>query len=168
MDALLVMFGEGSDLSPFQMSARAILFFFVTLVFIRLSGRRSFGQHKPFDACVTVLLGAVLSRAVVGASPMVATTVACACVVLLHRLVAYLAALSPHVDRIVNGDIRVLASRGRIDAVELRRGLVTLPEVQHAIRMRTRTDALAARYTVILERNGDITVVDLTEEGNAK
>jgi len=101
---------------------------------------------------------------------MAATAVACACIVLLHRLAAYAATLSPYIDRILNGEIRILASRGRIDADELRRGLVTLPEVQHAIRMRTRTDALAARYTVVLERNGDITVVDvdLTEEGNAK
>jgi len=158
------VFGDGSDLSPWQMAARGVLFFFITLIFIRLSGRRSFGQHKPFDACVTVLLGAVLSRAVVGASPMVATTLTCACIVLLHRLLAYLSTLNPRIDRLINGSVRVLVIKGFVDPSALRKGLVTLPEVQHAIRMHTNVDSLQAGYTVFLERNGDITVVDPAKE----
>ncbi|WP_353506635.1 hypothetical protein [Variovorax flavidus] len=66
-------FGEGSDLETWQMAAQAVVTFFIALLLIRASGRRSFRQHTPFDACVTVPLGAALSRAVVGASPFWAT-----------------------------------------------------------------------------------------------
>jgi uncharacterized membrane protein YcaP (DUF421 family) len=68
MEILATIFGVGSELEPGQMAARAVVMFFVTLVLIRLSGRRSFGQRTAFDACTTVLLGAVLSRGLVGVS----------------------------------------------------------------------------------------------------
>ena len=69
MDLIATIFGEGSELTNWQMAARAVVIFFTTLLLIRVSGRRSFGQRTPFDAATTVLLGAVLSRGVVGASP---------------------------------------------------------------------------------------------------
>jgi uncharacterized membrane protein YcaP (DUF421 family) len=159
-ETLSAIFGQGADLSASQMAARAVILFFVTLFFIRVSGRRSFGQHKPFDACVTVLLGAMLSRAVVGTSPIMATIVACACIVVLHRIVAYLCTVSASVDRLVNGKIRVLVLHGNVDVKALRKGLVTWPEIQQALRASARTDSLSSRYTVVLERNGDITVID--------
>jgi uncharacterized membrane protein YcaP (DUF421 family) len=88
MDFLEILFGSDSNLNPLQMSLRAVAVFVMALAMIRASGRRSFGQHRPFDACTTVLLGAVLSRAVVGASPFWATMAAGGSLVLLHRAVA--------------------------------------------------------------------------------
>src|SRR5262252_4067159 len=82
------LFGSGSELNTLQMGLRAVAVFVLALAMIRVAGRSSFGQHRPFDACTTVLLGAVLSRAVVGASPFWATMVAGAAIVALHRAVA--------------------------------------------------------------------------------
>jgi hypothetical protein len=76
MKWIVWLFGQGSELEIWQMMARAVAIFFIALLLIRASGRRFFGQHAPFDACVTVLLGAVLSRAVAGASPFWATVAA--------------------------------------------------------------------------------------------
>ena len=70
-DLMKLTFGEGTDLQSWQMTKRGVVVFGIAFGLIRASGRRSFGQHSPSDACVTVLLGAVLSRAVVGASPFV-------------------------------------------------------------------------------------------------
>ena len=54
---------------------------------IRIAGRRSFGQKTPFDACTTVLLRAILSRAVVGASPFWSAVGATMALVVMHRAV---------------------------------------------------------------------------------
>lgn len=85
-DFIDVLFGNGDQLSALQMALRAAVASVLTLAMIRVAGRRSLGQQRPFDACISVLLGLVLSRAVVGASPFWPTMAAGAALVLLHRL----------------------------------------------------------------------------------
>jgi uncharacterized membrane protein YcaP (DUF421 family) len=163
MDAAMIsIFGSGADLSALQMGCRAGVLFFVTLALIRLSGRRSFGQHTSFDACVTVLLGAVMSRAVVGASPLGPTICACITLVALHRGVAMIAGMSPAFDMLVNGSHRVLAYRGQFDRAQMRKALIAEPEVAAALRMRAQTEAMDDEFKIVLERNGNISVVRST------
>lgn len=50
-----MLFGEGDQLDVLQMSMRSGVVFALALAMIRISGRRSFGQRRPFDACATVL-----------------------------------------------------------------------------------------------------------------
>ncbi len=58
MDELAsTLFGQGDDLDVLQMALRGAAVFLLTLAMIRVSGRRSVGQHRAFDACTTVLLG---------------------------------------------------------------------------------------------------------------
>src|SRR6185503_4368379 len=60
------LFGSGTDLTIAQMAFRGAAVFVLTLLLLRVSGRRSFGQHRAFDTCTLVLLGSILSRAVDG------------------------------------------------------------------------------------------------------
>src|SRR4051794_11603321 len=113
MDALLWLFGEGQDLTSWQMAARGVAMFFVALVLIRVSGRRSFGQGNAFDAVLTVMLGAILSRAVVGVSPFWPTVCGGTALAVIHRLVGIVSCLSPTFDRWVSGDLRELIRDGR-------------------------------------------------------
>ncbi|SAK73860.1 hypothetical protein AWB80_04181 [Caballeronia pedi] len=99
MSLLLTIFGEGRDLDPLQMSARAVAVFFSGLVFIRIAGRRSFGQRSPFDYVVAILLGATLSRVIVGASPAIPTVAASFVIVLVHRIVAWACVFSPKLEK---------------------------------------------------------------------
>lgn len=107
------IFREDNNLTAGQMAARAAVVFVITLVLIRVSGRRSFGQRTPFGAATTVLLGAVLSRGGVGASPFGATVAAAAVLVLLHRVLGWLSVRWDGFDVLVNGRERVVLSDGR-------------------------------------------------------
>ncbi|MGF6482427.1 hypothetical protein QFZ91_004590 [Paraburkholderia sp. JPY419] len=89
MDVFFVLFGQGRELDPLQMGLRSIVVFVIAIVLIRVSGRRSFGQRTPFDLVVVILLGAMLSRAIVGASPFIATVVASLVIVVCHRVLAW-------------------------------------------------------------------------------
>lgn len=53
-----------AELEAWQIAAGAIAVLFFALMLIRASGRRSFGQHSPFDACITFLPSARLKGAV--------------------------------------------------------------------------------------------------------
>jgi uncharacterized membrane protein YcaP (DUF421 family) len=155
-----LVLGEGTDLTIWQMASRAVLIFVITLLLIRLSGRRSFGQHSPFDSCTTVLLGAILSRAVVGASPFWPTVGAATALVLMHRAAARASISWEWFETLVSGRERQLMQAGRRDATEMRKALVTERDLKEAVRKTLRSDDMSAVDQAVLERNGEITVIE--------
>jgi heme A synthase len=61
--------GEGKELTILQMSVRAFAMFIIYVVLIRIAGLRTFAKQSTFDNIIVIMLGAVLARGVVGASP---------------------------------------------------------------------------------------------------
>lgn len=155
-----MLFGEGSDLESWQMALRAVLIFFVALLLIRASGRRSFGQHTPFDACVTVLLGAVLSRAVVGASPFWATVAAGASLVFVHRALSVAIGRWPRLEDVVSGREVVVIRDGALDARAMGDALLTERNLREAVRRKMGRSDFSRVELAILERDGRITVIE--------
>ena len=161
MDIIDTLFGSGDQLNALQMGLRAVAVSTLTLVMIRASGRRSFGQQRAFDACTTVLLGSVLSRAVVGASPFWPTIAAGACLVLLHRLIALASLQWDWFETLVSGDKRELVSSSRRNVEEMRSGLITERDLDEAIRKKVGDEQCPVERAV-LERDGTITVKQLS------
>jgi uncharacterized membrane protein YcaP (DUF421 family) len=156
-DLRQILFGEGTDLDALQMAMRALAVFVLTLAMIRVAGRRSLGQHRAFDTCTTVLLGSVLSRAVVGASPFWPTMVAGATIVVLHRLVAMASVRWPWFETTISGDKRELVEDGRRDEEAMRKALITVRDLDEAVLTKT-GDESSPVERAILERDGGITV----------
>ena len=70
------------------------------LVLMRLSGKRTFGEMSPFDVVVLMLVGGALRTALVGDDHSVlAGFIAVVTILALDKLLAYLAARSPAIDR---------------------------------------------------------------------
>jgi uncharacterized membrane protein YcaP (DUF421 family) len=158
-DLVHVLFGEGSELTIWQMADRAVVVFFITLALIRASGRRSFGQHSPFDSCTTVLLGAILSRAVAGVSPFFPTLAAAVALVLLHRGVALASMRWPWFEQFVSGHERELVREGAVDARAMRLALITHHDLEQAVRQKTGHEDIGRIERAVLERDGQLTVV---------
>lgn len=159
MEALIALFGEGKDLSFLQMGARAAAAFLVALIFIRISGRRSFGQRSPFDYVVTILLGATLSRAIVGASPALPTFVASLVIVFMHRALAWACVRSQTLERLVGGAERRLYRDGSFDQRQMLAALVSRTDIFETVRKELGTEALDRVQSAILERNGEISII---------
>jgi uncharacterized membrane protein YcaP (DUF421 family) len=159
MDAIYLLFGQGRDLDPLQMSLRAIAVFVTALVMIRISGRRSFGQRSPFDSVVVILLGATLSRAIVGASPFIATVLASLVIVVCHRMLAWVCMRSNAMERLVGGVEREVYSDGAFNERELRAALMTKNDVRESVRQKLGSRSMDKAAAAILERNGEVSVI---------
>lgn len=159
MDSLLFFFGEGEQLNTLQMSLRAIVIFFIALLLIRISGRRSFSLHSPLDNIVSILLGSILSRPAVGASPMIPTFIACLLVALMHRFLARWAVQSDALERFMKGNKILLYKDGTFFENNLKRSLVTKEDLFEIVRLKTQQqDALDHIHEIYMERNGEVSL----------
>lgn len=159
MTPLIAVFGSGQDLDSLQMAARAAAAFIGALVCIRISGRRSFGQRSPFDYVVAILLGATLSRVIVGASPAIPTVAASLVIVLLHRALAWCCLRSPMLERLVGGAERELYREGRFDEKQMAAALITRTDLLETARQQLGSNDLSGVRAAMLERNGEISLL---------
>lgn len=159
MDWFSYLFGHDKDLTALQMSMRGITVFLLALLLIRISGRRSFGLHTPLDNIITILLGAILSRAVVGASPFVPIVCCCLIIVLMHRLLGFLISRSENLSRIIEGKKMLLFKDGHFIDDNMKKAQVCKEHIMQGIRKSALTDDLAKIDRVYIEKNGEISVV---------
>ena len=159
MDMLHTLFGEGKDLNSLQMTCRAIVSFFLTLVLIRVAGIRTFGKKTPFDNVVAIMLGSIFSRVVVGASGFVPTTLACLAFVLVHRLLAWISVYHDGIGRWIKGEKIVLFSDGKQLDRNMRKARISEKDLWESVRQRINADDLEEVKEIVMERNGEISVV---------
>ncbi|NCI46436.1 DUF421 domain-containing protein [Sediminibacterium soli] len=160
MRTIDLLFGaHDMELTVWQMVNRAVLVFFISLALIRLSGRRSFGMRLPLDNIIVILLGAILSRGVVGASPFIPTIAAATAVVALHRLMGYLQVKHPRISRWVQGRKILLFSDGAFLRNNMIRALTSEEDIHEALRQNALEEDLETIDKVYLERNGKISFV---------
>ncbi|WP_324675507.1 DUF421 domain-containing protein [Hymenobacter sp. GOD-10R] len=156
---LLELHAGPHTISVLAMCLRAFIIFFVSLGLLRLVGTRAFGSNTPFDVVIKIILGAVLSRAIVAASPFFGTLLASTVLVVLHRVLALAAYHSDFVGRLIKGEPRVLAQGGQLFHDQLRKTDLSEKDLHEGLRDAANIDSLAETDVVRLERNGQITVV---------
>lgn len=156
LDALI---GSGTDLSVSQMTVRGVIVFILALAMLRIAGRRSFGVGTPFDHVVTILLGAILSKAVAGSSPFVPTLVTSGCLVVLHRGLAWLVFRFPRISRVVEGQKILLFTKGKFLTENHKKALVQKENIYQGVRKAMQTENMDMIDKVYMERNGEICAV---------
>jgi len=160
MNTVLQLFGEGKELTIFQMCNRGVVVFIVALILIRVSGRRSFGQHTALDNIISILLGAVLSRAVAGASPFFPVIACSFVVVMLHRVLCWLAIRNTFINSLLKGDKIVLFENGKLRKENLKKALVSEEDIMQGIRTSALTDKLEKVEKIYMESNGEVSVIE--------
>lgn len=160
MEAFFInIFGQGKNLDTLQMCSRGIMVFLITLILIRIAGRRSFGLRMPLDNIITILLGAILSRAVVGASPFLPVIICSFLVVCLHRLLSLFIVKSERFGRAIEGEKILLFTKGKFIAKNMERGLACREDIMQGIRKSALTEDMDKVENVYMERNGEISLV---------
>jgi uncharacterized membrane protein YcaP (DUF421 family) len=159
MDLIITIFGEGKDLTVGQVIARAIAIFLITLILIRISGRRSFGVKTPLDNIIVILLGALLSRAIVGASPFIPVVVASFTLVIIHRLLAWIISHTKKVKKVIDGEKILLFKEGKFIDKNLKKALVHEEDVMSGVRTLALTDDLTMIDRIFMESSGKFSII---------
>lgn len=108
MQFLTEWWGIKDNITPLELGVRALVMFLIALVLVRLSGMRSFGKGNAFDNIITILLGGVLSRGVVGATPFFSAIAGGIVIVLVHKILAKLSLRNKTLEYFTKGRPRVL------------------------------------------------------------
>jgi uncharacterized membrane protein YcaP (DUF421 family) len=141
------------------MVCRSIVAFFLTLLMIRVAGIRTFGKKTPFDNVITIMLGSIFSRVVVGASPFIPTTLACLAFVLIHRLLAWISLYNDTIGGWVKGEASSLYKDGQPNERNMHAARVSDKDLWESVRQRINEDNLENVREIVQERNGEISVV---------
>ena len=159
MNTLDQLFGHGEQLTPLQMGFRAFIMFFIALLLIRIAGMRTFGKNSAFDTIIGIMLGAVLSRAVIGASPFLSTIAAGFVMVALHRVIAWISVTQEWLGKIVKGKSQPLYKNGKIQWRNMKTTGVSENDLMEGVRMEGKVKTLGEIEEAQMERNGEISII---------
>lgn len=138
---------------------RACIVYFILLLLIRASSKRTMGQFTPFDMLLVVLLGNAVQNALLGQDTSVGGGLLLAATLLaLNWLVGLVSARSARMEALVEGVPVLLARDGQVYKEILRRELISRADFDKAMRESGIEDIGDIRMAV-LETNGHITLV---------
>lgn len=153
------IFGHGKDLTILQMCCRAFITFFLTLLLLRIAGIRTFGKKTAFDNVIIIMLGSVLSRVVVGASPFIGTVAASLVFVVIHWALAKLSYYSDFIGQIVKGDKRSLYKDGLANKKNMMICAISKKDLEESLRININDTDWEKVKEVFMERTGEISII---------
>lgn len=154
---------EGKHINAFQMSARAVIVFAISIIMLRIGNKRFMGKSTALDVMLGIVFGSTVSRAITGNAPFFPTLAAALTLVLLHWVLAAIAFLSHGFSKAVKGNERVLVRDGEVQGEAMRKAHLTENDLLEAIRVNGKQPDLCRVALAHLERNGDISIITKSE-----
>ena len=110
---------------------RAVIVYFALVALVRIAGKRELAQLNPFDLVVLLTLSNTVQNAIIGDDSSITGGVVGASTLLgVNYLVVRFLYGHERIDRLVEGDPDVLIEDGKVLHENLRRELITLPELE--------------------------------------
>ena len=155
--------GINENISPLEIAARSAVMFVIALLLMRMAGMRPFGKGEPFDNIITFLIGGILSRGVVGATPFFSTVFSMAVILIIHNILAGLSVYSKRFGAKVKGEKIVLFREGAFIKKNMNSTNITEHDILEDLRLELQSDSLDAIKEVYMERSGKISFVKKKE-----
>ena len=120
---------------------------------------RTFAKRSPFDTIITIMLGAVLARGVVGASDYIDTVVASVVMVAMHRTLAWLSVKNKRFEKLIKGTYITLYHDGALIDNNLEKSGMSENDLHESLRLETKKLTLDDVDTAFMETNGRISFI---------
>lgn len=139
---------------------RAAAVYFVVLVLVRISGRRTRAQMTNFDFVLLLIISEATQNAMIGDDFSVTNGVlVIGTLILLNIGLSLLKDRFRSVDELVDGVPTVLVADGELMVREMRRSRVGLEDILHAARDKEGLERLDQIKYAVLEVSGGISVI---------
>ncbi|RYY99117.1 MAG: DUF421 domain-containing protein [Chitinophagaceae bacterium] len=159
MEFLNEFWGIRENIAPLELAARAAVMFLVSLLLLRVSGMRPFGRENTFDTVITFLIGGILSRGVVGATPFFSCIAGAIAILLLNRGLALLTSRGPWLEHLIKGGHLPLYRNGQFLPANMRRVSVTEKDIREQLRVQCQEDSFDGIAAAFVEKSGKISFV---------
>jgi len=163
VDPILGLGAEPKDLTFVQISLRGVIVFLATLIMIRIGHKRSLARKTAFDAVLIVILASVLSRAINGSAAFFATLGGSVVIVLVHRLLAFIAYHSHWFGCLIKGSPEVIVGDGDLILPAMRRNHISKHDLDEDLRLDAQIDDISRVRVARVERSGDISFIKREE-----
>jgi uncharacterized membrane protein YcaP (DUF421 family) len=146
------------DLTPWQVAARSLVVFVAALVMVRLGAKRFLARKTAFDLVLAFILGSMLSRAINGSAPFLATLLGAFVLVGFHRFLAAVAFHSHAFGSLIKGTDDVVIDRGEVCPRAMRKNHLSEHDLLEELRLQSCNSPDEVRCAR-LERSGELSVI---------
>jgi len=160
MEAIENLFGlDVQKLETYQMIARAVVIFFISLVLVRVSGIRTLGKQNAFDNLTALMLGAIMGRAIVSAEQPFFGSIIALVIMILHRFISWLTFHNKKSGLILKGKHLLLMKNGERIERNLKKTNITEEDILESLRRDVNVPSLDKIKEVYLERSGELSFI---------
>lgn len=166
-DQLQSLLGHGDEIwetGIIQTALRGVVVYSITLVLVRLASKRFMAKASAFDVVVGIMLGSIMSRGILGLSPIVLTLTASCVILALHNLFAVIAYRFDWFGPLVKGRNVFLIKDGVPQQREMKKANITEKDLKEAMRRQTGHTDPTQFEEAYLERSGKISFIPYEHE----
>jgi len=156
---IYTIWGEGDQLTALQMAVRSLVMFLIAIALLRLGGMRIYGKKSALDNVIIIMMGSVLARGIVGASPFWSTVSAAAVMIFLHKIICWLSLKNKFISRLFKGYRVKLYDKGNILWRNMARTTISEDDLMESAHLETKKTTLDDIETAFLETNGRISFI---------
>lgn len=138
---------------------RPVIVYFFLIIGLRIAGKRELAQLNPFDLVVLLTISNTVQNAIIGEDNSVTGgMIGAATLLLVNYMVVRFVYGHQKLEHLVEGDADLLMQAGKINMPNLKKNLITLPELEMVAR-RQGFASLDEVDRAVLEPSGTISFI---------
>jgi uncharacterized membrane protein YcaP (DUF421 family) len=142
---------------------RALVIYIFLIISLRLSGRRQIGQLSPFDLVLLLVLSNAVQNSMNGGdNSLIGGMISALTLILLNFSVGYLTFKSKKIEKLIEGQPKILIHNGQINQQVLNEEKLTQHELDTALRQGGVLSVTEVKVAII-ENNGAISIIPKKE-----
>ncbi|HET7898311.1 MAG TPA: YetF domain-containing protein [Flavisolibacter sp.] len=165
--ALTDIWGVNTEIGIPEIAARAAVMFLLMIAMIRVGGMRSLGKGSLIDNILTVLLGAILARGIVGATPFLSAVAGGIVITAVHNIFSNLSFRWHQVGKLVKGNHLLLYRNGEYISQNMDKVNISRHDVEEQMRLKLHQSAFDGIEAIYFERTGELSFIKSKDSENS-